>query len=154
METSTWMQIWESESGPLFQPIIFSILKLFCHNFCSWKHQIRCSWGGWLLDHDSISGLLLKYSEQMQWNTMKADTKSSPHKQIHCNTSTVDTLSGNALTCLMMKPVQRTQCLKAARFKRWTGDHPSHQTINVATNKYISSQIMLKARSKLYYTHI
>ena len=54
---------------------------------------------------------------------MKADTKSSPGKQIHCNscnTSTVDTLSGNALTCLMMKPVQSAQGLKAAGSRRWT----------------------------------
>ena len=70
---------------------------------------------------------------------MKADTKSSPRKQIHCNTSTVDTLSGNALTCLMMKPVQRAHCAlhRAARLRDLEDEHLDHPSNYKCCNKQI-----------------
>ena len=67
---------------------------------------------------------------------MKADTKSSPRKRIHRNTSTVDTLSGNALTCLMMKPVQSAQH-RASKLRDLEDEHLDHPSNYKCCNKQI-----------------
>ena len=126
--------------GPFFSPLFSPYKSYFVITFVNGNIKYGVVGEVGCLIMTQKVGFALKYSEQIYWNTMKADTKSSPRKQIHRNTSTVDTLSGNALTCLMMKPVQSAHCgamHKASKLRDLEDEHLDHPSNYKCCNKQI-----------------